>query len=155
MTMTFAALLAARLAVVSAGGVPCKTDMDCSLNGLCTDGVQPCRCPLPCLPIDRSEPRTLAVNPPLLPGGDTRMINAPGWVVAAGACVCDPGWTTLPFGAGGSMAPGCGYLDFLPSPTSQCGPACAFHGGVSPGPVRIWSTYVHRCPGLPTSVHRC
>ena len=25
-----------------------------------------------------------------------------------GACKCDKGWTTLPFGPGGSMSPGCG-----------------------------------------------
>ena len=47
----------------------------------------------------------------------------------AGLCVCDAGWTTLPFGVGGAMSPGCGYLDFRPSPVSVCGEACAFHGG--------------------------
>ncbi len=57
---------------------PCRTDEDCSLNGVCTSGT----------------------------------------------CHCDPGWTTLPFGG-----PWCGFLDFLPSPISKCGPACAFHGG--------------------------
>ena len=57
---------------------PCKTDEDCSLNGVCTSGT----------------------------------------------CHCDPGWTTLPFGG-----PWCGFLDFLPSAISKCGPACAFHGG--------------------------
>eukprot|EP01052_Picozoa_sp_SAG31_P047737 SAG31_NODE_9688_length_1241_cov_1.491243_1_plen_232_part_10 len=29
------------------------------------------------------------------------------------------------------MKPGCGYLDFLPANTTECGPACAFHGGVN------------------------
>eukprot|EP00039_Didymoeca_costata_P004535 m.73987 g.73987 ORF g.73987 m.73987 type:complete len:431 (+) comp12442_c0_seq2:33-1325(+) len=63
---------------------PCKTDDDCSLNGVCTDGF----------------------------------------------CVCDDGWTTLPFGLNNAPSPGCGYLDFLPSPSSSpCGPACTFHGG--------------------------
>ena len=52
-------------------------------------------------------------------------------VCTAGSCVCDPGWTTLPFGVDGALSPGCGYLDLLPSPVSECGPACAFHGGVS------------------------
>ena len=47
----------------------------------------------------------------------------------AGRCVCDPGWTTLPFGPNNSLTPGCGYLDFLPSPITECGDACAFHGG--------------------------
>ena len=60
---------------------PCKTDADCSLNGVCTSG----------------------------------------------ACVCDPGWTTL-MTTGGSE-PGCGYLDLAPSPVSICGPGCVFHGG--------------------------
>eukprot|EP00658_Telonema_sp_P-2_P030410 TRINITY_DN22967_c0_g1_i5.p1 TRINITY_DN22967_c0_g1~~TRINITY_DN22967_c0_g1_i5.p1 ORF type:complete len:361 (+),score=32.61 TRINITY_DN22967_c0_g1_i5:279-1361(+) len=27
------------------------------------------------------------------------------------------------------MSPGCGYLDFGPSPITECGPACTFHGG--------------------------
>ena len=45
------------------------------------------------------------------------------------SCVCDPGWTTLPFGPNNTLSPGCGYLDFLPSPISACGHACAFHGG--------------------------
>jgi hypothetical protein len=59
---------------------PCKSDEDCSLNGVCEPG---------------------------------------------GVCKCDPGWTTLPDDDG----PWCGFLDFLPSPTSVCGAACAFHGG--------------------------
>jgi hypothetical protein len=50
-------------------------------------------------------------------------------VCATGGCVCDPGWTTLPFGLKNAMSPGCGYLDFEASPVSECGPACAFHGG--------------------------
>ena len=45
------------------------------------------------------------------------------------SCLCDPGWTTLPFGPNNTLSPGCGYLDFLPSPISACGNACAFHGG--------------------------
>ncbi len=63
--------------------VPCATDEDCSLNGVCDKGD----------------------------------------------CDCDPGWTTLPFGPDNAMSPGCGYLDFEASPISECGPACAFHGG--------------------------
>ena len=86
----------------SAERVPCVTDEDCSLNGVCTSG----------------------------------------------ACVCDPGWTTLPFGLNGAMSPGCGYLDFDPSPITTCGPACAFHGG--PGGVDMsttsWGGSVNRNP---------
>jgi len=62
--------------------VPCVSDEDCSLNGVCTEG----------------------------------------------ACVCDPGWTTLPFGENYAMLPGCGYLNFAPSPVTKLGPAVAFHG---------------------------
>ena len=64
-------------------GVPCQTDEDCSLNGVCTSHE----------------------------------------------CVCDPGWTTLPFGVNGAMEPGCGYLDLGRAAVTACGPACAFHGG--------------------------
>jgi len=46
-------------------------------------------------------------------------------------CVCDAGWTTLPHGIDNAMAPGCGYLDFLPATATSCGPACAFHGGIN------------------------
>jgi hypothetical protein len=42
-----------------------------------------------------------------------------------GKCVCDDGWITIE----GSDSPNCGNLDFLPSPISECGPGCAFHGG--------------------------
>jgi len=45
-------------------------------------------------------------------------------VCTGGSCVCDAGWTTLPDGLDGAMSPACGYLEFLPSPISECGPAC-------------------------------
>ena len=50
-------------------------------------------------------------------------------VCTSGGCFCDPGWTTLPFGVGGAMEPGCGYLDLGRAEVTACGPACAFHGG--------------------------
>jgi hypothetical protein len=53
-------------------------------------------------------------------------------VCAAGACACDPGWTSGVDGIlGVSALPYCSFLDFAPSPVSACGPACAFHGGPS------------------------
>ena len=53
------------------------------------------------------------------------LVNCNGMqVCTAGSCVCDAGWTTLPDGVDGAMSPACGYLDFLPSPDSVCGPAC-------------------------------
>lgn len=45
--------------------------------------------------------------------------------MTSGVCLCDPGWTSIPEADG----PQCSFLDFLPSPVSKCGPACAFHGG--------------------------
>lgn len=50
-------------------------------------------------------------------------------VCAGGACACDPGWASNLDGA--NTLPLCSFLDFLPSPVSACGPACAFHGGPS------------------------
>jgi hypothetical protein len=44
--------------------------------------------------------------------------------------VCDPGWITLPFGVNDTMAPGCGYLDLGQAAITECGAACAFHGGL-------------------------
>ena len=83
---TTAALICwGRAAAGTVGSVPCSSDGDCSLNGVCT----------------------------------------------AGRCVCDAGWTTLPHGVNNAMAPGCGYLDFLPAADTACGPACAFHGGTN------------------------
>eukprot|EP01063_Lacrimia_lanifica_P028794 TRINITY_DN4273_c1_g1_i5.p1 TRINITY_DN4273_c1_g1~~TRINITY_DN4273_c1_g1_i5.p1 ORF type:complete len:430 (+),score=102.83 TRINITY_DN4273_c1_g1_i5:48-1337(+) len=84
-------LLALAAAHAAADRAACKSDWDCSLNGVC--------------------------------GGD-------------GFCVCDDGWTTLPFGVNGSWAPGCGYLDFLPSPVNDCGPGCVYHA--SPGNSVSW-----------------
>ena len=54
----------------------CESDLDCSLNGVCT----------------------------------------------AGSCVCDRPWLQT-----GAM-PDCSLLDVLPSPTTDCGPGCVFHG---------------------------
>ena len=65
----------------------CKSDLDCSLNGVCD--------------------------------------------LSSGACQCDSPWVS-DLGTGDPQTlPGCSYLDFLPSPVSPCGPACAFHGGPS------------------------
>jgi hypothetical protein len=69
----------------SAALPPCKSDMDCSLNGVCN--------------------------------------------VSTGVCRCDKPWVGNVDGS--NQLPDCGYLDFLPSPVSSCGPACAFHGGPS------------------------
>ncbi len=45
---------------------------------------------------------------------------------ATGKCACDAPWT------GGSTQPGvlpdCSLLSFRPSPVSECGPGCVFHG---------------------------
>ena len=51
--------------------------------------------------------------------------------LATGTCLCDAPWVS-DLGTGDPQTlPGCSYLDFLPSPVSPCGPACAFHGGPS------------------------
>ena len=46
--------------------------------------------------------------------------------MSSGKCACDSPWT------GGSSQPGvlpdCSLLSFLPSPVSECGPGCVFHG---------------------------
>lgn len=103
MVVVLASLLAATTSASPGDAdVPCTTDEDCSLNGVCTTGY----------------------------------------------CVCDPGWTTHPFGLNGSMSPGCGYLDFDPSPITTCGPACAFHGGAGGIDTKTtsWGGSVHLNP---------
>ena len=78
-------LIAGVFFVVSFALPPCKTDLDCSLNGVCN--------------------------------------------TQTGVCACDKPWIGNIDGS--NTLPDCGFLDFLPSPVSSCGPACVFHGGPS------------------------
>ncbi len=81
------ALAALAFSSSTSASTSCKSDLDCSLNGVCD--------------------------------------------LSSGACQCDPPWVS-DLGTGDPQTlPGCSYLDFLPSPVSPCGPACAFHGGPS------------------------
>ena len=81
----FALLVLCLATTASAALPPCKTDLDCSLNGVCN--------------------------------------------TSTGACACDAPWIGNVDGS--NTLPDCGFLDFLPSPVSSCGKACAFHGGPS------------------------
>ena len=49
--------------------------------------------------------------------------------MSTGVCKCDAPWVGNVDGS--NALPDCGFLDFLPSPVSPCGKACAFHGGPS------------------------
>ena len=91
----------------------------------CVEVNGKCPVPIPSAPAPPPAPRPPAPSPPPPPCQTDEDCSLNG-VCSGGKCKCDPGWTTLANADG----PWCGFLDFLPSPTSVCGPACAFHGGV-------------------------
>ena len=90
------------------------------INGTCPVAIPPANRPPPPPP---PPPPPLVPSPPPPPCTTDEHCSLNG-VCTSGTCRCDPGWTTLPFGG-----PWCGFLDFLPSAITKCGPACAFHGG--------------------------
>ena len=49
---------------------------------------------------------------------------------SSGQCACTRPWT----------GPSCEQLDFLPSPVTSCGPACAYHGGAN-GTDESWTSW--------------
>jgi len=89
------------------------------VNGTCPVPVPPASPKRP--PAPPPAPPAPSPSPPPCATDADCSLNG---VCTGGTCHCDPGWTTLPF-----SGPWCGFLDFLPSPISKCGPACAFHGG--------------------------
>jgi hypothetical protein len=84
-------------------------------------GVALCVCTLCCLAdvVDATE--TGVAAPAQCASDEDCSLNG---VCTSGTCLCDAGWTTLLDGLNNTATPGCGYLDFLPSPISACGPAC-------------------------------
>lgn len=89
------------------------------VNGTCPVAIPAARPSPPAPP----PPAPLVHSPPPPPCTTDEDCSLNG-ICTSGACRCDPGWTTLP-----SDGPWCGFLDFLPSPITKCGPACTFHGG--------------------------
>ena len=104
---------------VSATG---RREMKGYISGCVEHSNGTCLAPIP--PANRPPPPPAPPPSPPPPPCTTDEDCSLNGVCTSGACHCDPGWTTLPFGG-----PWCGFLDFLPSPISKCGPACAFHGG--------------------------
>ena len=91
----------------------------------CVEVGGSCPVPIPARPAPPAPPKPPTPPPPPPPPCKSDEDCSLNGVCTAGACKCDPGWTTLLDADG----PWCGFLDFLPSPNSVCGPGCVFHGG--------------------------